>query len=174
MTGRMFLPKLILPWAKTSELSENSRLHWKKKYPLVKKQKRDTAAIAMEAGWHKVSIPDGAIIEISYTFCPPSNVSTFDDDNAETAQKGARDALAGVLGVDDSRFKVVSKERGDKSKHGGVIVVAEVVRDFPDKGDNFRTIGFLSQEIVKNAARKQQQLPSGQFDATKGKNNGDY
>ena len=32
--------RVILPWAKTSELSANSRLHWRRRAALVKAQKR--------------------------------------------------------------------------------------------------------------------------------------
>lgn len=65
------LPQIKLPWTKTSDLSANSRLHWRKRHALVKAQKRTADALAREAGWHKVRIPDDAKISINLTFCPP-------------------------------------------------------------------------------------------------------
>lgn len=122
----MMLPRLILPWAKTSELSANSRLHWRKRHAKVKAQKHDTDALAREARWHLATIPADAEIRISLTFCPPSSVSTFDDDNAISAAKGALDALAAVLGVNDRQFRIQAPIRGERCKSGAVIIEAEV------------------------------------------------
>ena len=119
--------RVILPWEKTSELSANSRLHWRRRAALVKAQKRAAYALALEAGWHKVSVPDGADIRVSLTFCPPSRGVVPDLDNALTAQKGALDALADVLGVDDRRFAIII-ERGDRCRDGAVLVEIEVVK----------------------------------------------
>ena len=120
------LPRVILPWAKTSELSANSRLHWRNRAALIKAQKRTAHALALEAGWHKVSIPDGPIA-VRLTFCPPSRGVVPDLDNALTAQKGALDALAAVLGVDDRRF-AISIERGERCRDGAVLVEIDVVK----------------------------------------------
>ena len=117
--------RVILPWAKTSELSANSRLHWRRRAALVKAQKRAAYALALEAGWHKVSVPDGADIRVSLTFCPPPRGPVPDLDNALTAQKGALDALAAVLRVNDRRFRI-SIQAGDRCRDGGVIVEIEV------------------------------------------------
>lgn len=118
--------RVILPWAKTSELSANSRLHWRRRAALVKAQKRAAYALALEAGWHKVSVPDGADIRVSLTFCPPPRGPVPDLDNALTAQKGALDALAAVLRVNDRRFRI-SIQAGDRCRDGGVIVRMEVI-----------------------------------------------
>lgn len=117
--------RVILPWTKTSDLSANSRLHWRKRHALIKAQKRAADALAREAGWHKVRIPDGADIRVSLTFCPPPRGPVPDLDNALTAQKGALDALAAVLRVNDRRFRI-SIQAGDRCRDGGVIVVMEV------------------------------------------------
>ena len=119
------LPQIKLPWTKTSDLSANSRLHWRKRHALVKAQKRAAYALALEAGWHTVSVPDGADIRVSLTFCPPSSGAAPDSDNALTAQKGALDALAAVLGVNDRRFKI-RMEMGERCALGAVIVLVEV------------------------------------------------
>ncbi|TWI32762.1 hypothetical protein [Paracoccus sulfuroxidans] len=123
----MMLPQLQLPWAKTSELSANSRLHWRKRHRLVQSQKINATALAREKGLHLARIPEGAAIHVTLTFCPPSRVSSFDDDNAVTAQKGALDAIAAVLRVDDSRFRLQAPQRGEKCRDGGVIVNIEVM-----------------------------------------------
>ena len=115
------LPRIILPWTKTSDLSANSRLHWRKRHALVKAQKRAADALAREAGWHKAAIHPDAKLVLRLIYCPPSNVSTVDDDNIITAHKGARDAFAAVLGIDDSQFTTVA-ERGEKCRFGAVIV----------------------------------------------------
>ena len=120
------LPRIILPWTKTSDLSANSRLHWRKRHALVKAQKRAADALAREAGWHKAAIHPDAKMILRLIYCPPSNVSTVDDDNIITAHKGARDAFAAVLGINDSQFTTVA-ERGEKCRFGAVIVQAETI-----------------------------------------------
>lgn len=119
--------RVILPWAKTTELSANSRLHWRRRAALVKAQKRAAYALALEAGWHKVSVPDGADIRVSLTFCPPPRGPVPDLDNALTAHKGALDALAAVLRVNDRRFRI-SIQAGDRCRDGAVLVEIEVVK----------------------------------------------
>ena len=121
----MILPRITLPWAKTSELSANSRLHWSRKAKLIAAQKAVARGLALEAGWHKVSVPDGADIRVSLTFCPPPRGPVPDLDNALTAQKGALDALAAVLRVNDRRFRI-SIQAGDRCRDGAVIVEMEV------------------------------------------------
>lgn len=122
----MLLPQLKLPWAKTSELSANGRLHWSKKRRKVQAQKKLATYLAQEKGFHRIRIPAGAEIRVTLTFCAPSTVTSFDDDNAVTAQKGALDAIAAVLKVDDSRFRLQAVERGERCKSGAVIVLMEV------------------------------------------------
>ncbi|MFN8681705.1 hypothetical protein ACDP63_11260 [Paracoccus sp. P2] len=119
--------RVTLPWAKTSELSANSRLHWRKRAKLVKAQRRVTDALAREAGWHKARIPADAELRMTLIYCPPSTVTTVDDDNVVTANKGARDALAAVLRIDDGRIKLQEPIRGERCKAGAVIVEVEVV-----------------------------------------------
>ena len=126
MTDRIVLPRLILPWTKTSQLSANSRLHWRCKAQLIKAQKATTHVLALEAGWHRIRIPEGAIIDVVLTYCPPSQGGFPDDDNVLTANKGARDSLAAVLGIDDRRFRARAIP-GERCKLGAVIVDAAVV-----------------------------------------------
>mgnify|MGYP000266961682 CR=1 FL=1 len=51
--------RVILPWEKTSELSANSRLHWRRRAALVKAQKRAAYARLREQGFEGVSSARG-------------------------------------------------------------------------------------------------------------------
>ena len=117
--------RITLRWAKTSELSANSRLHWSRKAKLIAAQKAVARGLALEAGWHKFRIPADGPIAVRLTFCPPS-ARRFDLDNALSSMKAALDQMAATLGVDDALF-VPTIRRGEKCKLGGVIVDAEVV-----------------------------------------------
>lgn len=123
----MMLPRIILPWAKLSELSGNSRLHWSARNRKVSAQKKLATYLAQEKGLHRVTVPEGAAVNVTLTFCPPSNVASFDDDNAVSAQKARLDAIAAVLRVNDSRFRLQTIRRGERCKDGAVIVQMEVV-----------------------------------------------
>lgn len=122
----MNLPRIILPWTKTSDLSANARKHWAERNRLVKAQKSMAQGLALEAGWHLVSIPAGATVRYNLTYCLPSRVKTADDDNIITANKGARDALAAVLGIDDAAFRLSRIEQGERCKDGAIIIEAEI------------------------------------------------
>lgn len=122
----MSLARVILPWSKTSDFSQNARVHWAARHRRVKAQKDTTTILAKQAGWHKVNLPEAGRIVLRVTLCPPPRGPFPDDDNALSANKGALDALAAVLGVDDRRFRPVV-ERGERSKHGAVIVTMEAV-----------------------------------------------
>lgn len=120
----MNIARFTLDWVRMSDLSMNSRLHWRKKSRLVTAQRGMATAIAQEARLHfaRKQVPDAGPIFITLTCCPPSGTVYPDDDNFITVQKGALDAIAKVLGVDDSRFKVQPVRRAERSKDGGVIV----------------------------------------------------
>lgn len=122
----MILPQINLPWAKLRDLSANSRLHWSKKHAKVKAQKNLATYLAQEKGLHRIRVPETGDILVTLVFCPPSTVASFDDDNAITAQKGALDAIAAVLKVNDSRFRLQAPQRGERCKNGAVIVLMEV------------------------------------------------
>lgn len=124
----MKIARLILPWVRMSDLGGNSRLHWRTKARLVKNQKGMATAIAYDAGLHikRKLIPAEGPIWITLTCCPPSGTIYPDDDNLIISQKGARDAIAAVMKVDDSRFKVREVLKGERSKDGAVIFEIEV------------------------------------------------
>ena len=120
----MIIAALTLDWVRMSDLSANSRSHWRKKARMVKAQRGMATIIAQENRLHLARdlVPAEGPIFIRLTCCPPSGTVYPDDDNFITAQKGALDAIAKVLGVDDKRFKVQPVRRGERSKDGGVIV----------------------------------------------------
>ncbi|CAM3092762.1 hypothetical protein PANO111632_02710 [Paracoccus nototheniae] len=118
----MIIGRITLPWTKTSRLSMNARTHWRTRHRLVKYQKFVADTLGREAGWHKLQLPEEGDIRVVLTCCPPAGVQYPDDDNLITAQKGALDALAAVLRVNDRRFKVQEPVRGDRCKDGAVIV----------------------------------------------------
>lgn len=122
------LPRIYLPWTKTSALSANARTHWATKARLVKAQRRIADALAREAGWHKIDVPAGASLHMRLTYCPPSVGGLPDDDNVLTAHKGARDAFADVLGINDRAIRGTAV-LGNRCKDGAVIVDMEIVAE---------------------------------------------
>lgn len=120
----MIIARVNLPWSKTSDFSLNSRAHWAVRHRRVKAQKRTTTLLAMQAGWHNIRLPDDGRVRMRLTLCPPTRGPWPDDDNALTANKGALDALADVLGINDRRFQPIV-ERGERCQHGAVIVTLE-------------------------------------------------
>ena len=124
----MKIAKLVLPWVRMSDLGGNSRLHWRAKAKLVKNQRGMATAVAYDAALHlkRNLIPAEGPIYYTLTCCPPSGTVYPDDDNLIKSQKGARDAIANVLGVDDNRFKIRGVLNGERSKDGGVIFEIEV------------------------------------------------
>ena len=161
MTERMYLPKLILPWTKTSDLSANARGGWKKRHRLTVAQRKAADAIAREAGWHKQTIPDDAKLHMRLIYCPPSRGGVPDDDNVLAAHKGARDAFAAVLKIDDRRIRGEAV-LGERCKDGGVIVLMEIL---PEEGgfdcSNWQHIGQLAERL-KEETRARLQPGTGQ------------
>lgn len=145
----MILPRITLPWTKTTDLSKNSRLHWTRQQPLKRAQKAAAQALALEAGWHRVSVPDGAVIDVLLTYCPPAGTVCPDGDNLVAANKSALDVLAGILRVDDRRFRVRA-EPGSRCKSGAVIVDAEV-----REASGFRPVGDIAAGLADRAVAKQ-------------------
>ena len=131
------LPQFHLPWPERGLWPNVSKgQHWSKTHRARQQQKARASMEAMAAGLHlrKASVPAEALIGIHWTFCPTIRTSHYDDDNAEAAMKSARDAIAAVLGVDDSRF-IATKERGDKCRDGAVIVNMRIL-----DSDNLRPV----------------------------------
>ena len=113
---------IVLPWP-CRYLHPNTRVHWSVRAKAAKAARRDAYIIACGMGARALGW-DGAAVRL--TFCPPSRGVVPDLDNALTAHKGALDALAAVLGVNDRRFFILI-ERGDRCRDGAVIVEMGVV-----------------------------------------------
>lgn len=118
----MIIGRITLPWTKTSRLSMNARTHWRTRHRLVKHQKFVADTLGREARWHKMDLPADGDIQVTLTCCPPKGIQYPDDDNLITAQKGALDALAAVLRVDDRRFKMQPVSKGPRGGDGCVII----------------------------------------------------
>lgn len=114
--------RVVLPWAKTSQLSGNGRLHWRKRGALIKAQKAEATTRAWAAGLHLCRVPPDTDLPVYLTICPPTRGGIPDDDNVIAAQKGALDALAAVLKVDDRHFRIQAPRRGERCVGGAVIV----------------------------------------------------
>lgn len=118
----MKLPQIILDWP-AGPLWPNRKAHWAKNKSARDIQRKVAFYIANEAGWNAPEIPVHRV-HLTLTFCAPS-LRRYDLDGALSACKGAIDGLSACLGVDDSLF-TYTLQRGEKSKLGGVIVIAEV------------------------------------------------
>ena len=121
----MSVPKIILPWppAATSPNAKGQG-KWRAKSEAAKSYKRTCWAICLEK---KVRPVDALAVDATITFCPPSG-RRYDLDNALASCKQGLDAIAEAIGVDDSKWRSITLERGERCKNGGVIVhIHEVV-----------------------------------------------
>ncbi|RMC33744.1 hypothetical protein [Paracoccus alkanivorans] len=117
------LPQIKLDWP-SQPCWPNRKANWRDNRASRSIQKDAAFYTAIGKGWQKPG-PHVRGVHLSLTFCAPSQ-RRFDLDNALAAMKGAIDGLSACLGVDDSRFTYTLR-RGDPSRDGGVIVVAEVM-----------------------------------------------
>lgn len=93
------MTEVALPWP-PSELSPNSRKHWRTKAKVAREYRRACYYAAKEA---RLSLPAGERIHLWLDFYPPNRIRR-DDDNLLAAFKAGRDGLADALGIDDRRF----------------------------------------------------------------------
>ena len=83
-----------------SELNPNSRAHWRKKVPLIKKCKDEAEFVARESG---LSVEGFKEIHCHITFYPPDD-RRRDVDNFLSACKSKLDGISKAIGVDDHKF----------------------------------------------------------------------
>lgn len=121
----MILAKLQLPWP-PRDLSPNGRAHWRAKNTAKIAQQRAADALAREARLHFAQVPEGATVRLTAIACPKPRGPYPDDDNLTGSLKGARDAIAAVMKVDDKRFQWQPVQKGERCKNGAVIVCVEV------------------------------------------------
>lgn len=118
----MILPRIQLDWP-AQPLWPNRQKHWRTTRAAQGVHRDAAFYTAKAAGWSRPIFPVHGL-HLDLTFCAPS-ARRYDLDNALAAMKAAIDGLARCIKVDDSLFSY-SLQRGEKSKNGGVIVVAEV------------------------------------------------
>lgn len=99
--GPQVLGRVICPYP-PAILNPNNRAHWSKKRPVAKAYRRECWAVALAAGLHLKTLPDGKI-RVRLDFFPP-DAARRDDDNAAASFKAGRDGIADAMKVDDSRF----------------------------------------------------------------------
>lgn len=91
-------------------LNPNRTAHWGKKHK-AKKAYRDEVTVLARDALHRglIALPETERVGLDLTFYPPWPPRKRDDDNVEAAFKCGRDALAAVLGIDDSLFEVTKR-----------------------------------------------------------------
>lgn len=95
------MKELILPWPDRI-LHPNARPNRWAKAAATKAARHHAHLLALEAGWHLVTLPEGRL-HLWVTFYPP-NKRRRDDDGLPAAFKAARDGIADALRIDDHRF----------------------------------------------------------------------
>ena len=94
--------EILLPWPPRA-LSPNARVHWATKSRAARDQKNDAALLARAAGYDKVEWPAAGRLCVWITGYP-ADKRRRDADNLLASLKFGIDAIAAVMGVDDSRF----------------------------------------------------------------------
>ncbi|MBM3603586.1 MAG: endodeoxyribonuclease RusA [Alphaproteobacteria bacterium] len=115
----MIVTQIILPWPPVAMSPNATRQgNWRGKTEAAKRYKADCWAICKAAGVRAI---DAQSVEATIIFCPPSR-RAFDLDNALARIKQGIDAIAEAIGVDDSKWRSITLERGQVCKDGGIIV----------------------------------------------------
>ena len=110
---------LVLPWP-SRDLHPNARVHWGKRGKATKAARAGAHLLALEAGWHRMALPEGRL-HLWIDFYPPDR-RRRDDDGLLASMKAARDGIADALGIDDARFVSHPYLRED-TRPGGEVVV---------------------------------------------------
>lgn len=120
------IARLTFPWP-PRVLSPNGRpKHWSQKNTAKLAQQKVADALAREARLHFLHMPEGATVRLTPIACPKPRGPYPDDDNLIASLKGARDAIAAVMKVDDKRFQWQPVQKGERCRDGAVIVCVEV------------------------------------------------
>lgn len=93
--------ELILPWP-SRLLHPNSRTHWAAKSKATKAARADAHLLALAAGWHRETWPDGPLHVWIDGY--PTDRRRRDADGLLSSMKAALDGIAQAMGVDDRRF----------------------------------------------------------------------
>ena len=108
--GDQVLGRVIVPFPPV-QLSPNWRGHWAKKSPVAKAYRQMCWALALEAGFGRVTLPAGAVA-VRLDFFPPDRQAR-DDDNVPASFKAGRDGIADALKCDDARFRTTTVLRSE-------------------------------------------------------------
>lgn len=114
--------EILLPWP-NRKTSPNARVHWAQ-LAQARAGEHFTARLATVAALGEAR-PAPSDYELTLTFCPPSK-RNYDLDNALASCKALLDGVAEGLGIDDSRFTVITLRRGAVVKSGAVKVRLEI------------------------------------------------
>ena len=131
-----------LPWPPIKSSPNGSQGDWRGKARAGRDYKRDCWAVIKAAGIAPMSAGE---VEVNIIFCPPDN-RRRDLDGCLTRAKRGLDALSEAIGVDDSRWNVITLERGDKVRGGSVIVSVMPSR--------WRSIGCITASMVEKKTRE--------------------
>lgn len=134
-----------LPWPPIKSSPNGSQGDWRGKARAGRDYKRDCWAAIKAAGIAPMSASE---VEVNIIFCPPDN-RRRDLDGCLTRAKRGLDALSEAIGVDDSRWNVITLERGDKVRGGSVIVSV-----IPSR---WQSIGSVSAQLVEKKTRERRQ-----------------
>ena len=113
--------KIELPWPDPI-LSPNARKHW------ARHNKAKQAA--MQEAFYltpKHKLWRDKHYSMTLTFCPPS-LRRADLDNCLSGEKSRIDGIAKALGIDDSQFRPITIDWGEKVKGGKVIVEIDMLQ----------------------------------------------
>lgn len=108
----------------------NARMHWAARARLVKQQ-RDAVTLALKTSKDTWSMSAAAAafypgpLVITITRCAPRQL---DDDNAVSAAKPTRDAIAAFLGLDDRDTRLRFVVRQEKAEEASVRIEFEVAQ----------------------------------------------
>lgn len=94
--------EILLPYP-PRELHPNGRAHWAVKAKHARRQRQDAVLLARQAGYDKVAWPQEGPLCVWITGYPRDR-RRRDADGMLSSTKWAIDAIAEVMGVDDSRF----------------------------------------------------------------------
>lgn len=109
--------ELVLPWP-SRDLHPNARVHHMARYRAGKRARKDGKMLALAAGWHRMTLPEGRL-HLWLDFYPPSR-RKHDDDGCLASFKPWRDGIADALDIDDNRFVSHPFVKGETRKGGEV------------------------------------------------------
>jgi len=93
--------ELMLLWP-SRDLRPNARVHYHRKAKAAKAARQEGMVIALAAGWHRITLPEGRL-HLWIDFYPPDK-RRRDDDGLLASFKPCRDGIADALKIDDNRF----------------------------------------------------------------------